>query len=89
MSASTEHQVDTNVAFTGLEKDELPPAPSIWARIWSFAKKQPLGTGGLLLVLSFVFMAAFAEQVTVFDPESSSYEYMLQPEGTVGDEGTF
>ena len=36
-----------------------------------------------------VFVYDFAEQVTVFDPEASSYEFMLQPEGTVGDEGTF
>ena len=89
MSTSSDHEVDTKIAFKGLEQDELPPPPTLLKRALTFMKKQPLGTGGLFLVLAFVFMAAFAQQITAFDPEAASYEYMLQPEGTVGSEGTF
>lgn len=89
MSTTTDKEIDTTTPFLGIEQDELPPPPSIWARMWAFAKKQPLGTGGLFLVLSFIFMALFAAQITTMDPEAASYEYMLMPEGTVGDEGVF
>ena len=54
--STTDHQVDTKVAFKGLEQDELPPPPSMFKRAWTFAKKQPLGTGGLMLVLAFIVM---------------------------------
>ncbi|MEM6622172.1 MAG: ABC transporter permease [Pseudomonadota bacterium] len=55
------------------DDDVLPPPPTIWKRMWSFAKKQPLGTGGLLLVVSFGLMAVFADLVTVHDPRSGEF----------------
>lgn len=67
--------------------EEIADRPSLGKRVMTFVRKQPLGTAGLLLVIIFIFMAAFAPLITVFDPESSSYEYILMPEGTVTDEG--
>ena len=89
MAPPTDSQVENAGFASPLESDVLPPPPSLAKRTWSFVRRQPLGTAGLLMVISFIFMAAFASSVTSFDPEASSYEYMLQPEGTVGDEGTF
>ncbi len=65
----------------------LPDRPSLARRVKAFVLKQPLGSAGLLLVIIFVLMALFAPYITAFDPESSSYEYILMPEGTVTDEG--
>ena len=67
--------------------DVLPPAPTMAKKVLTFMRKQPLGSAGLLVVLIFIFMAIFAEQITSFDPEEASYEYILQPEGTDADDG--
>jgi len=67
--------------------DVLPPAPTMAKKVLTFMRKQPLGTAGLVVVLVFIFMAIFAQQITVFDPEEASYEFILQPEGTEADEG--
>ncbi len=67
--------------------EELRDRPSLAKRTLTFVRKQPLGSAGLLMVVTFVLMAIFAEQVTSFDPEESSYEYILVPEMTVTDEG--
>lgn len=70
-----------------LDDDILPPPPSTLKRALTFAKKQPLGTAGLMVVLAFIVMAVFAEQLTSFDPEASDYMFMLQPEGTENMDG--
>ena len=62
-----------NTAFTGLESDELPPPPTMMAKIGAFVRRQPLGTAGLILVLVFIAMAALADFVTVYDPESGEF----------------
>lgn len=72
---------------TVTQLEDLRDRPSLGKRISTFVRKQPLGTAGLLLVVIFIFMAIFAPYITSFDPESSSYEYILMPEGTVTDEG--
>lgn len=69
--------------------EELRERPSVWKQIKTFARKQPLGFAGLLVVLLFIFMAVFAPWLSPFDPEASSYEYMLAPPGTTSDQGTF
>lgn len=69
--------------------EELRDRPSFWKQIKNFARKQPLGFAGLLVVLIFIFMAVFAPWLSPFDPEASSYEHMLAPPGTVSDQGTF
>ncbi|MEM7056842.1 MAG: ABC transporter permease [Pseudomonadota bacterium] len=63
----------TSPAFKGLENDELPPAPSLLTRAWTFVKKQPLGSAGLMLVIIFVIMAIFADVLTTHDPESGEF----------------
>ncbi len=68
--------------------DVLPPPPTMMMKALGFARKQPLGTGGLIVVVVFILMAIFAEQITHFDPESADYEFILMPEGTVNSEGS-
>jgi peptide/nickel transport system permease protein len=83
MSSTTEHEVDKSQVFKGLEQDELPPPPTLGARMWAFAKKQPLGTAGLLLVLVFIFMAIFAPYITTYDPESGEFfDQFVRPMST-------
>ena len=56
-----------------LEDDVLAPQPTLFARAWTFAKKQPLGTAGLMLVVIFVLMGIFADYITLHDPESGEF----------------
>lgn len=69
--------------------EDLRERPSMWKQLSSFARKQPLGFAGMLVVLIFIIMAVFAPWLSPFDPEASSYEHMLAPPGTTSDEGTF
>ena len=63
-----------------LEDDVLPPPPSLFKRVTTFMRKQPLGTAGLLLVIIFVLMAIFANLLTVHDPESGLfYDQFTRP----------
>ena len=48
-------------------------------RLWSLARKQPLGTAGALVVIVMAFAAAFADFLTPFDPVVNSLEDMLTP----------
>ncbi len=77
----------TASALSHLEDDILPPPPSLLKRILTFMRRQPLGSAGLFVVVVFILMAMFADQIVVFDPEEASYEYILQPEGTVAGDG--
>ncbi|MCH7692760.1 MAG: ABC transporter permease [Proteobacteria bacterium] len=45
------------------------------------ARRQPLGAAGAAVVLAMVFMAVFADVLTVYDPEENAFEDMLQPPG--------
>ena len=83
MVTPSEAQVESETE----DLDVLPPAPSTFKKLLTFARKQPLGTAGLLVVVVFIFMAIFAEQITVFDPVDANYAYILVPEGEVSDEG--
>ncbi|MEO1495239.1 MAG: ABC transporter permease [Pseudomonadota bacterium] len=56
-----------------VEDDALAPQPSLLTRAWTFAKKQPLGTAGLLVVVIFFCMGFFAEFLTTHDPESGDF----------------
>ena len=56
-----------------VDDDVLPPPPTLAARVWSFVRKQPLGTAGLLMVVIFVLMAIFADLITTHDPESGEF----------------
>lgn len=46
-------------------------------RMLNLARRQPLGVAGLLLVVTLVFLAVFAEFVTGFDPEAADFANML------------
>ena len=67
--------------------EDLRERPSFFKQFWRFVRKQPLGTAGGLVVLVFIFMAVFAPYITAFDPELSSYEYMLVAPGEQTFEG--
>lgn len=69
--------------------EDLRDRPSLWKQLTTFARKQPLGFAGMLVVLLFIILAIFAPWLSPFDPEASSYEHMLAPPGTLSDEGTF
>ena len=46
-----------------------------------FARKQPLGTAGLLLVVAMIVIAIFAPAISSYDPELNSFEHMLVAPG--------
>ncbi|MEM9059114.1 MAG: ABC transporter permease [Pseudomonadota bacterium] len=70
---------------TSIDDDVLPPPPTIWKRIGSFVKKQPLGTAGLLLVVLFILMAIFADILTTHDPESGEFFDQFTRPGQLSD----
>ena len=57
--------------------DILLDRRSAWERTKSLAKKNPLGTFGLGVVLLMLFMAIFADVITTYDPEDISFGDML------------
>ena len=71
MAPPSDQEIDGPAFTSPLESDVLPPPPSVAKRVWSFVRRQPLGTAGLLMVITFILMAAFASSVTAFDPEAS------------------
>lgn len=42
-------------------------------------RRQPLGTGGAIVIILMIFMAAFADLIAPYDPEANSFEHMLVP----------
>ena len=71
MSAATE------ASTTNVELDELTDNRSFWEKTKTLSKKNPLGAFGLIVVFVMVFMAVFADVITVHDPVDISFEYML------------
>ena len=71
MSAATE------ASTTDVELDELSDNRSFWEKTKTLSKKNPLGAFGLVVVFVMVFMAVFADVITVHDPVDISFEYML------------
>lgn len=69
--------------------EDLRDRPGMLKQLWTFARKQPLGFAGGMVVLVFIALALFAPWLSPFDPEASSYEHMLAPPGTVSEQGTF
>jgi len=63
--------------------------PGLWSQLGKFARGQPLGFAGGLVVLLFIALALFAPWLSPFDPEASSYEHMLAVPGTASETGTF
>ncbi len=57
--------------------EDLRERPNLAKRIATFARKQPLGTGGAIVVILYVLMAILAPYLTPFDPTTNSYEYQF------------
>ena len=61
--------------------DELIIEVPWHTRLIQLMRSQPLGVAGALVVISMIFMAVFAEQMSPVDPEAISFEHMLAPPG--------
>lgn len=82
--------VSENAATQTVDQlEDLRDRPSLWKQTTTFARKQPLGFAGMLVVIVFIILAVFAPWLSPFDPEASSYEHMLAPPGTTSETGTF
>ena len=57
--------------------DTLLDRRSAWEKTKGLAKKNPLGAFGFGVVLLMVFMALFADVITMYDPEDISFGDML------------
>ncbi len=58
--------------------DVLPRAPWFSA-VWRFCRENPLGAAGAVVVFLMIFMAVFADFVTVYDPTRNNFGAMLEP----------
>jgi len=61
------------------ELEELTPKRSLTQTILSGMRQHPLGAAGAVIVLVMIFMAAFADVITPYDPEENNFEFMLSP----------
>ena len=59
--------------------EELPLRASLASAIADFCRRNPLGAGGILVVLAMMFMAAGAEILTSYDPTANDFGAMLSP----------
>ena len=57
---------------------EKKPWPQSLAKM---IRRQPLGAAGAVIVIAMFLMAAFADFITVYDPELNAFEDMLLPPG--------
>jgi peptide/nickel transport system permease protein len=58
--------------------DALPRASRL-STIWRFCRENPLGAAGAVVVFLMIFMAVFADFVTVYDPTRNNFGAMLMP----------
>ncbi|MBC8339579.1 MAG: ABC transporter permease [Rhodospirillales bacterium] len=62
---------------------EEPEIKTPWHKaLLTNARKHPLGSFGAFIVIAMIFMAAFADVITAFDPELNSFEHMLTAPGS-------
>ena len=64
-------------ADTAIENNKLPDQKNLLVTIKRLARQQPLGTAGTLVVILMVLAAIFAEFITPYGPEDTSFEFML------------
>ncbi len=61
--------------------EELRDRPGLLKQFGSFARKQPLGTAGGVVVVLYILMAIFAPYITGIDPTENSYEFQFVAPG--------
>lgn len=67
----------TGVAAEADVMEELTERPSLPVRMGRFVRKQPLGSIGLLVVVTMIIAALFAPWISPFDPEENNFDTML------------
>jgi peptide/nickel transport system permease protein len=68
--------------------EELRDRPSLLRQLGDFARKQPLGTAGAVVVILYILMAIFAPYVTGIDPTETVYQYQFVAPGAQFPMGT-
>jgi peptide/nickel transport system permease protein len=68
------------LAVDPTELQDAPRAPWL-VRMSTLARRQPLGTAGLLVVVGMVLAAVFAPWLTPYHPTENSFEHMLVAPG--------
>ncbi len=61
--------------------EELRDRPGPIRQFTDFARKQPLGTAGGVVVVLYILMAIFAPYITGLDPTENSYEFQFVAPG--------
>ncbi len=61
--------------------EELRDRVSLFKQFTGFVRKQPLGTGGGVVVILYILMAVFAPYITGFDPTENFYQYQFVAPG--------
>ena len=61
--------------------DEVYDRPPLLETIGSMVRRQPLGTFGLLIVITMIIFAIFAPWIAPFDPEENNFDVMFVPPG--------
>ena len=78
--------VTTSEVRVEAQFEELADKRPFWSVAGEFARKQPLGTFGMVIVVVMIFASAFATILTPYDPEANAFEHMLTPpHGPLGD----
>lgn len=62
----------------GLAEEVGPPKRSLARVVLGFARRQPLGTCGLAIVLVILFAGLGADWIAPFDPEENDFNSMMQ-----------
>jgi peptide/nickel transport system permease protein len=71
--------VTTSEVRVEAQFEELADKRPFWSVAGEFARKQPLGTFGMVIVVVMIFASAFATILTPYDPEANAFEHMLTP----------
>ncbi len=61
--------------------EDLRDRVSLFRQFTGFVRKQPLGTGGGVVVILYILMAVFAPYVTGIDPTENFYQYQFVAPG--------
>jgi peptide/nickel transport system permease protein len=61
--------------------EDLRTRPGLGKRLGDFARKQPLGTAGAIVVLLYIVLAILAPWIVPFDPVANAFEYQFTAPG--------